>query len=705
MNLFSSSRLMLSVVGGLLLWSTLAACSDNARQPVASPDAGPAAVPNVLISAATPRPRTTSWSINYWQWAPTYGDYVPGTETLVAAVTPSFIRVGGYNNDANTPDRFDEQQMDVLVAYANAIGAEPIMQVPVLLDAAGNPATAESAAAMVRYLNVTNSYGIKYFAIGNEPDLYSSQGLPADASQPAIPGYGPADYCATVQSFVAAMKAVDPAILIVGPDLSWKYQAGSASNDWLTPIMQACGDLFDIVSIHRYPFSATKATLSSAALDATKYRQTIASVRAILEATGYGQKPLALTEMNVAYDANTCVLDASTGTVGSALWLADSLGTSMQLGLWTSALWAIADVDSWSLGFIGGPPAHQPRPEYYAYLLYAQHFGPTLLDVTSYPSGVSVYASRNVSDTASEIIAVNWNSSPAPLTFQVTGFPSLPTSPTFNLPGISLAAIEIADSGASTAWVYGEAQRVAGLGPASLVPGAGPLAVPDAGAGSAGRTVGTGCQAGSFTCPQNTLPGPNITSNGAGTGPDHITFGTAPNTWGSYAYAAPGQASPTATVTPDGNGLSIVGGFGPLTGGNSWDGFGLYYNSTSCIDVSSYTGVQFDFSGTLGGCSILLGLTYSRDLASADDPARGGCVGTSASCYNPAADFTAAALAATLDSPTIRVPFTAMTGGMPISTFDPKYMVGLQWQLSTTLANPDGGSCLAQFTVENVKLY
>jgi hypothetical protein len=32
-------------------------------------------------------------------------------------------------------------------------------------------------------------------------------------------------------------------------------------------------------------------------------------------------------------------------------------------------------------------------------------------------------------------------------------------------------------------------------------------------------------------------------------------------------------------------------------------------------------------------------------------------------------------------------------------------MVSLQWQLSTTLTNPDGGACSAKFTVENVSFY
>jgi hypothetical protein len=229
--------------------------------------------------------------------------------------------------------------LDKAVAYARAIGGEPVIQVPLLADNAGQTPTPDTAAAMVTYANVTNGYGIKYFSVGNEPDLYDTQGWPTNMSQPAIPGYTPSDYCTSVRAFVTAMKAVDPTIQIIGPDLSWKYQAGNSQNDWLTPVLTDCGDLFDVISIHRYPFEAAAATLSAAAADPALFRSVINSVFGILHATGQGSKPLALMEMNIVYDATTCVLEASPGTVGSALWLADSVGTAMELGLWTTAVW------------------------------------------------------------------------------------------------------------------------------------------------------------------------------------------------------------------------------------------------------------------------------------------------------------------------------------------------------------------------------
>jgi hypothetical protein len=104
-----------------------AACGGGAAAPAVGGDP----VGAVVISVAARRPRTTTWSVNYWNWMPTYGDDVSGTETPIAALKTSVLRVGGYNNDANTADRFDPAALDRAVAYARAVGAEPLLQASV----------------------------------------------------------------------------------------------------------------------------------------------------------------------------------------------------------------------------------------------------------------------------------------------------------------------------------------------------------------------------------------------------------------------------------------------------------------------------------------------------------------------------------------------------------------------------------------------
>jgi hypothetical protein len=653
----------------------------------------------VIISVETPRPRTGTWSVNYWTWPQTYGNSVAGTESLIAALKPTWMRVGGYNNDANTPDPFDDAEMDRMIAYARAIGAEPILQVPLLQDTNGQHPTGDTAAAMVTYANITKGYRVQYFSIGNEPDLYAMQGDPINAMQPARPGYTPVDYCATARDFVTKMKAADPSIKIIGPDLAYQYQP-SGSVNWLTPILTSCGDLFDVIAVHRYPFSAPQATLPAARADVAAFRNVMSQVRGLVDAAGFADKPLALTEMNIAYDATPAGTSpaAAPGTVPSALWLADVLGVALDIGLWTTAQWDISDPDQWGLGFLTLPPAHTPRPEYYAYQLYADHYGPTLADVTAAPSGIGAHATRNAAGNATDVIVVNWNSSPLALSFQVTGLATAPPPAIFELPALSMAAVEIPDVGAPAAWAYGDAQRQTGVGPQPLTPGV--VTRRDGGSGGgetdAGLDVGiAGPDVAVRKCNKVVVSTPAITTLGRATGAV-LTFGAGASQWGSFTYSGNGQPLPTASVSADGNGIDIAATFvAPVAPTNNYAGVGLYYSSASCIDATSYSGIAFDFSGDLGACSLRLGVSFSDVVAVVNDPVRGTCM-AGASCYGPSA--------AVVPGPSrIQVPFAALAGGMPVDRIDPTTIINVAWELSAPLGSP--GSCSATFTVSNAAFY
>ena len=423
-------------------------------------DSAPTLTGTVTVSTATRTPRPTSGlGTSYWSWSPSYGDPIAGTESMVLPLGPTVMRIGGYNNDANSPDPFDHAQIDKAVAYARAIAADPILQVPLLADTAGAAPTADTAATMVSYANVTMGYGIKYFSIGNEPDLYPD----ATGSTKGIQGYTPAAFCASAQAYVAAMKAVDPTIRILGPELSWKYQSGT--NDWLTPMLQTCGTLFDVITVHRYPLDPSQSTVAQASADATALRGVIAHLRSIMESAGLGDKPLAITDCNITWygDPATSTLPASPGTVPAGLWAADTFGVSLETGLWASIFWSTRE--GWTLGLFSASGS-LPTPAYYAFSLYAAHFGPTMVSVTGTPTGVRAYASRNVSDAGTQIIAINWNDGAIALAIQLdqSGLPP----PSVTLPALSMAAIEIPDNGTPAVWVYGKAQYAANRPPEAL---------------------------------------------------------------------------------------------------------------------------------------------------------------------------------------------------------------------------------------------
>ncbi len=649
--------------------------------------AGPNVTPSpVVISAKTRTPITTTRSINYWMWSPTFGDDISGTDPQIAPLGFELMRIGGYNNDANTPDPFDDAQIDKAVAYAKAIGAEPILQVPLLADTLGMPPTADTAAAMVTYANQTKKYGIKYVSIGNEPDLYATSGNLADSTKPAIPNYQPEDYCASVKAYVTAMKAVDPSLMIVGPDLAYQY---TASTDFFSPVLKACGDQFDLVTIHRYPFAAAMTNIAAVKADVDSFKSTIASVRALMKTAGYGDKPLAVTEMNVDYDAlptNNVPL-AAAGTVPSALWLADILGAAQQLALRTTALWDISDDPTRQYGIIDVPPAHTPRPQYYAFQFYAQHSGPTLLSLTSAPADVHAYPTRNATDDGTDVIVANWSTSAQVLEFQITDLDSAPNPPVFTLPGLSLAAIEIPDQGTPKAYSYGFAEHAASMGPSELAPGIGPLGEVDAG-------VSVDPDGGAL-CPTVPLTSDAITTLGSGGDGGPISFGPASASWVSFDYAAPGQATPSVDVTADGDGFEMKAALKtPLSSGN-YAGFGMYYNSGSCLDASTATGLELELSGDLGTCSLRYLLVFHQDLSTMDDPGRGGCHDTDAVCLGAYAP-----LAVSTDK--IQIPFSSFTHGAPVSVADPTQLVTMQWEIGATDAT---AGCSADFVIKNLSFY
>jgi hypothetical protein len=435
------------------------ACQSAPRTPTAPPSASaPAAGPagTIRVSSAQPAPLATLVGENYWCWS-NFGNYVRGTESLVAGLGLGVLRAGGHNNDTNTSngfDPFDEAQIDAFVGYCRKVGAEPILQVPLLKNASGGQATPGDAAEMVRYCNRTMGYGIRYWEIGNEPDLYSDQG--------DVPGYGVGQFCSDFNAWSAAMKRVDPAIRILGPELSWRYFPQTGANDWLTPFLSRCRGSFDVVAVHRYPFDAAHATLANATADVASFDSVVDGVRAQMASLGSGDVPLAITEANISWDGTpaTSTQSASPQTFYAGLWVADTLGAAIRQRLWAICYWSLSE--GWTLGMIEGGTG-RPRPSYYAFQLVASHTGPTLLQAAP-PLGFSVYASRSATADATLLVVINKNATSNRETVDLSGVAgAAAVAQAYEFPPYSLSALSIPDDGRPMQiWSYTKAIADAG---------------------------------------------------------------------------------------------------------------------------------------------------------------------------------------------------------------------------------------------------
>ena len=177
------------------------------------------------------------YGVNHGPWAFINNQTLP----LAQEAGITLLRFPGGNwGDENDLQPYHVDQFALL---AEQLGAE------ISLNARLFNGTPEKAAELVRYANIEQGYNIRYWGIGNEPTLY--------ATSRAAPDYGVARFNAEWRTIAEAMRAVDPDILLIGPELH-QFGPNIASTpkdpfglDWMTEFLKANGDLVDVVSIHR----------------------------------------------------------------------------------------------------------------------------------------------------------------------------------------------------------------------------------------------------------------------------------------------------------------------------------------------------------------------------------------------------------------------------------------------------------------------
>jgi hypothetical protein len=253
---------------------------------------------------------------------------------------------------------------------------------------------------------------------------------------------------------------------------------------------------------------------------------------------------------------------------------------------------------------------------------------------------------------------------------------------------------------------------------------------------------GCPCSAGYFCCPSATpnacmleserakcrcrttqLASLHVTTNGAplpGEPPPdaatdgQVIFGDPPERWASYTFQGMGEKPLTADVIPDRSGFHITVAFtASVPDAQAYEGFGLSYDSTSCIDGSTLTGVEFEFAGDLGGKMLIVAVTSVNQVTAVDDTRRGACQGQSTTCYGASSPRTLVDPGPTM----VRVPFTDLTGGMAGTvnttatggtggldalagaTLDVTQIVNVQWMLHAS------ANLGADFTIRNVSFY
>lgn len=303
------------------------------------------------------------------------------------------IRFGGIAPDKNMPTDYQYLKM---IDSIRAKGMEPIMQVPFR----NWRYSAQQAADIVKFVNVTSGRHVKYWVIGNEPDLGYSY-----TTSTQIAAY--------IKPFASAMKTADPSIMIIGPECAWFNT--NIINGLTTPGgpdditgKDANGRYYlDVISFHTYPFdgSQTRAQVVSKLASTGSLQDNLAYLNGRVANcnTAHGRAGstallTAITEANIDWQ-NSSTDDVygvgANSFLGGQFW-AEMMGIAMKNGVDFINFWSVAEGSS-NAGNIGYIDAgtNTFKPSYYHFKMMADNFRGNSVNATGNVANVKTFASQS----------------------------------------------------------------------------------------------------------------------------------------------------------------------------------------------------------------------------------------------------------------------------------------------------------------------
>jgi hypothetical protein len=342
-------------------------------------------------------------SISPYLFGSNYGPWIAVPADMLSAAYDSGITVirfpGGEWGDRNDLRSY---QIDYFMDFVSQVGAIPTISVRLL------EGTPEKAAELVRYSSVEKEYGVVYWSIGNEPTLFADYLRTLNKAQ----DYDTEQFNQEWREFALAMKAVDPDIKLIGPEIHQfnddeNYNPkDSSGRDWMIEFLKANGDLVDVVSFHRYPFPKSRSDLSVTVEELRQHTRewdrTIPYLRSLIAEHTGRDLPIAITEVNTHWNP-AIGGEATPDSHYNAIWVAEMLGRLMRQDLFMVNHWLITS--SGGQGGWGLIGRGELRPSYYVYQLYNK-FGRERVYAESGVEDISIYAAER-DDGALTVLIIN----------------------------------------------------------------------------------------------------------------------------------------------------------------------------------------------------------------------------------------------------------------------------------------------------------
>jgi hypothetical protein len=398
-------------VPALLFLGLLAAgCSGGANRASAAEESstagGTGAVAGTTNATVTVDPTTRVASVGQGFTGLSYekshlntGFFARTNASLIGLFTllgPSVLRIGGNTVDkttwastgtGNTPGVVGPPDVDALAGFLHSTGWKVIYGVNM---AAGDSSSAAAEAAYVARALGDSLYG---FEIGNEVDLYHSNGY-----RPTTWAY--ADFLAEWRTFHAAMHAAAPNAAFTGPATASHYAA------YTVPFARDAASDINLLTQHYY---RANGELPTSTLDELLQPDPalVSELDALRAASVNGARPLdyRLAEANSFYNGGAPGISDGYGT---ALWVIDFLFANALHGSSGVNFHGGGDGPGYTPIADKGGAVVEVRPDYYGMLFFALAGQGDLLATTTSVADVNfgAYALR-ATDGSTSVVLVN----------------------------------------------------------------------------------------------------------------------------------------------------------------------------------------------------------------------------------------------------------------------------------------------------------
>jgi hypothetical protein len=414
-------------VGGLLLLPASANPAGPSPVNIFSSTARTPAVDNVSIGTQTIGSLAPIWGVDL---RPEYR--VGSATTAEVQGTPiTYVRWPGgaiadrFNMSTGAvyfPSSTAPTNESEFVTWCRSVGCQAILQVPGEID---SPST---AAWEVAYTEHRLGFSPAYWEIGNEPGLWTHFGQPWSAWKSSRTSTAtPQTYAELVHQYIAAMRAVDPSIRIIGlPGVGLGAYFDPA---WISSTVAVNGPNLSAVAIHVYPAQSGPSHPTLSAFFASLSGRSSISVRMVAD------------DQAIAAACPTCgpiavfVTELGSGSQGGGSWgsymsgypevpfVAAELSQAVASNVTSTELYCLEGTYSGSL--FGPTGRAHPLDLLYADLL--SHLGPVGIatGVSGPVSGVYAIGSEPANGSSASVMVVNTNvTSSVVLNLTGPGFPA-----------------------------------------------------------------------------------------------------------------------------------------------------------------------------------------------------------------------------------------------------------------------------------------